>query len=72
MKWFELLIFILSILALFYLLLRFYLRDQAFLKKKTKETMSPELRKKFEEESEEIRRKKEKFENIMKNFGVKD
>ncbi|MBF0492766.1 MAG: hypothetical protein HQM15_08300 [Deltaproteobacteria bacterium] len=72
MKWFELLIFILSILGLFFWVLRLRLREQFFLNKKTKEAISPELRKSLEEESAESKRKKEKFENIMKNFGIEE
>ena len=72
MKWFEIIIFILSLIGVFYYLLRLRLKEEAYLKKKTKEAISQEMRASLEKESMENKRKKEKFEKIMKDFGVKE
>lgn len=70
MKWFELVILILASLGLFYWVARQRLKDDQFLKKSTKEAISKDLRESLEKESIENKRKKEKFDKLMKDFGL--
>ncbi|MBL7684571.1 MAG: hypothetical protein JNK65_00860 [Deltaproteobacteria bacterium] len=49
----------------------FFLRkkEKHYLKMKTKEALSPQLREEIEKESAENKRKKEKFEGLMSQFS---
>ncbi len=64
-------LFFLSIFVITLLvgLVYFRVREDRFLKKKTKEAIAPHLREEFEAESAEERRKKEKFQEALKRFG---
>jgi len=65
----EILIFALIVAALLIWIVYFRIREQRYLKKKTKETLSKRLQKEIEKEKSEAIRKKEKFDSILKKFG---
>ncbi len=64
----EISFYVLLALVTLALILYFRIRENRYLKKKTKEALSPRLRKEIEFEESEILRKKEKFEATLKAF----
>jgi len=65
----EVIFFILLAGGTLALIVYFRVREQRYLKKKTSETFSKELREQIDEERSESIRKKEKFEEQFKRFG---
>ncbi len=65
----EILIFILIVMVLLGGVIYFRIRENRFLKKKTKEALSKRLQEEIEKERSENIRKKEKFETILKELG---
>ena len=65
----ETLFFGLLALATLALVIYFRIRENRYVKKKTKEALSPKLRKEIEFEESEALRKKEKFEATLKQFS---
>jgi hypothetical protein len=65
----EVVFFILLAMGTLALAIYFRVREQRYLKKKTSETFSKELREEIEEERSENIRKKEKFKEQFKRFG---
>ncbi len=65
----ELLIFILIVVTFLAGVIYFRIRENRFLKKRTKETLSKRLQEEIEKERSENIRKKEKFETILKELG---
>ena len=65
----EIIIFIFITATLLGGMIYLRIREQRYLKKKTKETVSKRLQEEIEKEKAESIRKKEKFESILKKFG---
>jgi predicted Holliday junction resolvase-like endonuclease len=65
----EVVFFILLAVGILALAVYFRVREQRYLKKKTSETFSKELREEIEEERSETIRKREKFKEQFKRFG---
>ncbi len=68
---FETLFAIFFALAVFALLVYLRIRENRYLKKSTPEAVSKKLRAEIEEEKAEVLRKKEKFEQTLKQFSGK-
>lgn len=65
----EIVIFILIVSVLLGGIVYFRIRENRFLKKKTKESLSKRMKLEIEKEISESIRKKEKFETILKQLG---
>ncbi len=64
----EVLVATFLVLGLLALLVFYRIRENRYLKKNTKEALSPKLRKEIEFEKSESIRKKEKFEETLRQF----
>ena len=65
----EIVIFIFITVSLLGWIVYLRIREQRYLKKKTKETVSKRLQEEIQKEKAENVRKKEKFETILKQLG---
>jgi hypothetical protein len=65
----EIILFVFLTLGCFALVFYFRVREQRYLKKKTKDALSKQLHEEIEQERSENIRKNEKFREELKKFG---
>lgn len=68
MSIFEIIFYVVLTLAVLALIVFLRIRESRYMKMKTKDALSPRLRKEIEFEESEMLRKKEKFEATLKAF----